>query len=133
MAKVKTHQVNQKEKYRIIGEFFDITASLKTKKEVIDFFIGLITPSEMLMFARRIQVAEMLIEEKGYDEIRQELKVSFQTIAKVYYWLHGENDGFNKQIKQQIKRKRIQGITKTYKNSLLDRYPGHRLLKSILE
>ena len=75
----------------------------------------------------------MLVEEKGYDEIRRELKVSFQTIAKVYSWLYAENDGFIKKITQQIKRKRVQKKNKAYSNLMLDKYPGHRLLKSLLK
>ncbi|MCX6765911.1 MAG: YerC/YecD family TrpR-related protein [Candidatus Moranbacteria bacterium] len=133
MAKVKTHLVDRKEKYRIIGEMYEIISNLKTKKEIVDFFMGLLTPSESLMLARRIQVAEMLMEEKNYDEISKKLRVSFQTIAKVYQWLHGENEGYKHQILEQIKRKERRSKRKsdTYE-SLLDRYPHHRFLKELL-
>ena len=135
MAKVKTHLIDKKERYRIIGEFFEIVVNLKNKDDVIGFFIGLLTPSESLMLARRIQVAEMLLEEKSYEEIRKKLRVSFQTIAKVYNWLYGENETYKKQIENQNKRKRQREKNRgnyKIKESLLDRYAHHRLLKDLL-
>lgn len=134
MAKVKTHLVDKKERFRIIGEFFEIVTNLKNKDDVIGFFIGLLTSSESLMLARRIQVAEMLLEEKSYEEIRKKLKVSFQTIAKVYQWLYGENETYKKQIGNQLerKRKRNKKHERFDDGSLLNKYAHHRLLKDLL-
>lgn len=136
MAKVRTHLVDKKERFKIIGEFFEIVSNLKNKDEVIGFFIGLLSPSESLMLARRIQIAEMLLEEKGYEEIRKKLKVSFQTIAKVYQWLYAENETYKKQIGSQLerKRKRIKNSSKRFNDgSLLNKYAHHRLLRDLFE
>lgn len=135
MAKVRTHLVDKKERYKIIGEFFEIVSNLKNKDDVFGFFIGLLSPSETLMLARRIQVAEMLMEEKSYEEIRKKLKVSFQTIAKVYQWLHGENEIYKKQIGNQLERKEKRNSVKNKRfndGSLLNRYAHHRVLKDLL-
>ncbi|PIP26511.1 MAG: hypothetical protein CO140_03300 [Candidatus Moranbacteria bacterium CG_4_9_14_3_um_filter_40_7] len=35
------------------------------------------------MMARRIQVAKMIVEGKGYNEIMKQMKVSCQTITKI--------------------------------------------------
>jgi len=45
--------------------------------------VGLLTPGEAVMMARRIQVAKMIVEGKGYNEIMKQMKVSCQTITKI--------------------------------------------------
>ncbi len=120
--------MEKNEKYKIIGNFFEIVSGLKNKKEVVDFFLGLLTPSEVLMAARRIQIAQMLLEEGNYEIIRKRLKVSNQTITKTDRWLHRDED-YNRWLKTKLKtreekRKEIKDV--------LDKYPQYRFLRNIL-
>ncbi len=139
MPKVKVHAIPKDERYQIVGEFFDSVSQLKTKREIIDFFVGLLTPSESLMLARRIQIAKLLIEEKGYEEIRQKLKNSYQTITRIERWLHERDGAYKKILKKNFAKIDKENSRKmkraeeryTYK-SLLDRYPEHRFIKEIL-
>ncbi|GBE16660.1 trp operon repressor [bacterium BMS3Abin15] len=134
MSKVRPSSIDSKNKYRIIGDFFDLVSGLNSKKEVIDFFIGLLTPSESLMMARRIQIAKMLIDEENYEIIRKKLKVSNQTITKTYNWLYSRGDDYNIWITKHILK--LKDNNKKYKNSknksLLDKYPHHRFLKELI-
>lgn len=139
MAKVKSHRIDPKEKYRIINEFFEIISNLKSKKEIVDFFVGLLTPSEVVMMARRIQVAKMIVEGKGYDEIMRRLKVSCQTVTKIEHWLHGKGEEYDIWISRCLnelnRREKYNDKNKSagskYQRSQLDKYPGHRLLKEL--
>ncbi len=136
MAKVKTHLINESERYRIIGDFFNIVANLKSKKEVIDFFVGLLTPSESLMFARRIQIARMIIEDAGYEAIKKKLGVSYQTINKTEQWLHRSGNEYNEWITNCIKKGIGNG--KKQKSSfnygkLLNPYYQHKMFKNLFE
>jgi TrpR-related protein YerC/YecD len=142
MAKVKSNSFDPKEKYKIIGEFFEIISGLKSKKEIIDFFVGLLTPSEAIMMARRIQVAKMVIEGNGYDEIMKKMKVSSQTITKTEHWLHGKGEEYaiwitshfkelNKALDNESKKRK--GVSNyIYSSSVLDKYPNYRLWKELL-
>lgn len=133
MGKVRTHLIDKKERYKIIGDFFEIVSNFRAKKEVIDFFVGLLTPSEALMMARRIQIARMLLEEKNYDAIRRELKVGFSTITKTDQWLNNRGDEYSLWIKKCLRKIENRDIkTKTYSESLLNRYAHHRFLKDLL-
>ncbi len=136
MTKVKSYRIDPREKYRITSEFFEIISNLKSKKEIIDFFVGLLTPSEVVMMARRIQVAKMLVEGKGYDEIMRKLKVSCQTITKIEHWLHGKGEEYDVWISRCLnelnKSKSKKDKDFKYQTSQLDKYPGHRLLKELL-
>jgi TrpR-related protein YerC/YecD len=131
MAKVKFYDVDKKERYRVIGELYEVIAELKSKDEVVRFLFGLFTPSEVLMIGRRIQIAKMLIKGLTYFEIGKELGVSHQTVRKVEHWLKSDENRM-KFISSKISK------IKNYKNSnnrnfesLLDRYPEHRLLREL--
>ncbi len=134
MPKVRTYEIDSKERFQIIGDFFDIVAGLKNKQEVVDFFIGLLTPSESLMMARRIQVAKMLIEGLNYETISKKLKVSYQTITKTDRWLHSGDEKYDAWIGERLKpiKTKRKERNYNYKRSLLDRYPDHRFLKELL-
>lgn len=137
MGKVQTKSIDKNERYKIIGDFYEIVTNLRTKNEVIGFFMGLLTPSEALMFARRIQIAQMLLDDKSYEEIRRELKVGLSTVANVSTWLYGENDAFRRKIEEYKNRKskteedNNDDYEKNY-GSLLNKYPQHRILRDLL-
>lgn len=130
MAKVRVYTVDPKEKYKIIGELFEIIVNLKTKKEVVGFLIDLLTPSEILMIARRIQVAKMLLEEDNYEIIRKRLKVSNQTITKIEYWLKNDEEK-NKLIIEKIEQLKKMAKTRRFSDNMLDKYAHHRFLKEL--
>jgi TrpR-related protein YerC/YecD len=136
MSKIKFYSVPKKERYQLIGEFFDIVYSLRTKREIIDFFVGLLTTSESIMVARRIQVAKFIIQGEKYDEIRKRLGVGYQTIYNVNRWLHERDDAYlkvlNKQFDLSKKKVRNKKVRTYNEQSLLDRYPQHRLMKKLL-
>lgn len=134
MAKVKVYNIDPREKYKIIEEFFEIIAGLKNKKEVIDFFVGILTPSESLMMARRIQIAKMIINENSYEDIRKKLKVGFSTIQKTDKWINNEDRDYNLWIKKCIIRnikKRKDGRKNGDFSSLLKKYPQHRMFQDL--
>ncbi len=138
MSKVKPYGLDYREKKRIVLVMFEIIGRLKTKKEIIDFLLGLLTASEALMIARRIEIAVLLLKKESFSKIKRKLKVGNNTIQQVERWLY---DGDEKQRKwlavhilPELKSK--EG-TKTYSKprytgSILDRYSHHRFLKDLL-
>lgn len=134
MSKVQLHNVDQKVRRQMIGNFYDVITELKNKDQVVGFFMGLLTPSEALMLSRRIQIAQMLLEDHSYEDICRELNVGSQTVASVYRWLYSDNEHFRKHIKQHIKKqeKINKRYSQKYYTDLADRYPQHRFLKDLL-
>lgn len=133
MAKVRTNSLDRKEQYRVVGNLIEIVSGIRNKNESIDFFFSVLSSSELLMIARRIQIAEMLLEEKTYEEIRKELKVSYQSIAKVYHWLYEGRDGIQKMIKnhQSKKIKKEKNNNGYQDGSLLNKYHHHRAFRKL--
>jgi len=132
MAKVKVYSIPKRERYQMVGEFFDIVAQLKTKQDIIDFFIGVLTPSESLMIARRIQVAKLLTKGNNYQRVQGELKVSPKTIQSVYHWLNERDEAYKKLMLKYLKISKKKKRRIIYYESELDKYPQHRLMKKIL-
>ncbi len=138
MAKVKVSSIPKQERMELVGDLFDIVYGLKTKTDTIDFLIGLLTPSESLMLARRIQVAKQLIEGKTYDEIRKNMKVSYNTINGIEHWMNARDNAYRRVLANWMKRKnqrirKKEGRADKYEyTGLLDKYPQHRFLKRLL-
>ena len=131
MAKIRFYDIDKKERYRVIGELYEVIAELKSKDEVVRFLFGLFTPSEVLMISRRIQVAKMLIKGLTYIEIGKQLGISDQTIRKVEYWLKSDESRMKFISSKISKIKTKKSNNNQNYESLLDRYPEHRLLKEL--
>ena len=58
----------------------------------------LLSSTEAEMIAKRIKIAEKLIDKATYREINEELKTSNATIFKVQEWLNVSGDGYRKAI-----------------------------------
>lgn len=139
MGKVRPHTIDPKEKFQAVDSLFDVISKLKTKQEIVDFFLGLFTQSESLMMARRIQVARMLLDGKNYEEIQRKLKVGSQTVHATYCWLHKGDEKYTAWLKSRVikiedknKSKSKNKSRQTYE-SLLDKYPYHRFIKSLFD
>ncbi len=131
MSKVRVYSIDKNERYQAVGNLFELIVNLRTKQEVIDFLIGLFTPSETLMIARRIQIAKMLLNENNsYEIIRKKLKVSNQTISKVEHWLKSDEQ------KNKIIVTKLNQIKKSSKDksgrSVLDKFAHHRAFKELI-
>ncbi len=136
MPKVKIHSLHSSEREQLTREFIDFLVGLKSKNDLADVFIGVMTRSEVLMFARRIQVAKELLRGTTQEEIRRILKVGYDNIQNVEKWLYTENPKRDKRL-----HKEIISLGTTVKASSrptssrggLNRYPEHQLAKQILE
>jgi TrpR-related protein YerC/YecD len=130
MGKVKPQEMDKKERQVIIYELFRIIEKIKNKQEAINFFMGALTPSEILMLARRIQIAQLLIDGSVYDEIKSKLKVGSETIHRTDQWLNSGNEKLEKWLANLIKTehtdKKERVLPVYHEKGLLDKYPFYR-------
>jgi uncharacterized protein YerC len=136
VSKVRVYNVDPKERYQLVGELLDIITNLKTKRDTVDFMIGLLTSSETLMIARRIQIAKSILNGQTYDDIRKKLGVSYQTITKTEKWLRRGDRARQKVLERYILGRESKSLQKSknyYNRNFLDRYAHHRVLKELLE
>lgn len=94
MAKFNPYLLSAKERKRIVGQFFNALSLLDNDIDIKNFFEDLLTESEMIMLARRLEVARMLVKGVGYQKIRSALKVGFDNINAVNCWLRYGKKGY---------------------------------------
>ena len=85
---------------RYLDILYTAVSSLNSREEVKKFLRDLLTESERIMMGRRIIIAQRLLEDKSYLEIKRELGVGMDTIIRVHRWLEDDIDGYEKVVKK---------------------------------
>ena len=137
-GKVKYNSLSEFQKRKYLGEFYSMVYLLRSRDEAKIFFKDLLTLSEVVMISRRIQIAKMLLSGFGYEEIRKELKVGFNTINQVERWVSNGFGGYREIIKRHNKKtakrevERIPAPPFSWQH-IKKKYPLHFLLLNLLE
>jgi hypothetical protein len=84
------------------------------------------------MLARRLEIAELLIEGLTYEEIRSKLKVGATTIAKVQTWLDLYGEGY-RIIKKRSAKKSTNSESTNVFSKLKKAYPMYYWPELILK
>lgn len=77
-----------------IERLMEAILNLATKEEALDFFEDICTIKEIQDMSQRLQVAEMLYQNKSYIEISKETGASTATISRVNRCLNYGSDGY---------------------------------------
>lgn len=95
MAKFTPHQkLSPEERQRVLLELCQSMVMVHKLEEAAKVLGDLVSEQELFMIAKRLQIAKCLLKGKKYEQIRKELKVSQQTIARVNLWLQQAGEGF---------------------------------------
>lgn len=101
MAKFGAHKYMTKEQVNeLFIDFAKALSSVRTPLEAAEFIKDLLTEQEVVIFARRIQIARLLDQGLTYDEIHKIMKVGNTTVAKVHTWMSMHGEGFKMVIKR---------------------------------
>jgi uncharacterized protein YerC len=110
---------------QVLDRLAGIFATLKTKDNIRFFLQRLLTESELIMVARRLEVAELLTHGRTYDQIQRKLGVGVSTVRGVDRWLtdaaheyHLIREHQRTQAKAKARRKRHHA--RLQQQSLLD-------------
>lgn len=105
---------------------------LHSTEEVAHFLKDLLSESEVLMLARRLQIAELLTDGQTYEQIKSEVKVSFGTIARVQTWLELYGEGYRTVIGRSAKREKQNDFDKPFAKAKR-KYPVYFWPQLVLE
>lgn len=86
-----------------IHRFWDAMTLLEDRGEVMAFLKDLLTPTEIRMLSKRLQIADMLAKGYKYEDIRNHVRVTVQTISHVNNKLNYGEDGLIK-ILQKLEK-----------------------------
>ena len=87
MTKISRYKVDKKLERRLKKEFWQFLGAAK-EKDAEEFFGEVFTPTEILMFAKRLAILKRLEVGQSYSQIRMDLKVTNATVAKMSNILH---------------------------------------------
>jgi TrpR-related protein YerC/YecD len=138
MAKIKPKSIPNKELYKLLDEFYSIVTLLETKEEVKNFFKDLLSSSEALMLARRIQIAKLLVAGGSYDAIRETIGAGYATIGNVQRWLDAGFGGYIKAL-ENLNNKIRRGEAQYAKSSndswgtIKKKYPAYFAISGMFE
>ena len=76
-----------KQRRNMLDELAEVVATLRSKKNARFFLQRLLTESEIVVLARRLQIAELLVGGLTYEQIQHKLNVGVATIRGVDRWL----------------------------------------------
>lgn len=101
MTKVSRILIDPKRISFFINSLWNALALLEDRKEAEAFFKDVFTRTEILMFAKRIQIAKMLLLGYDYQTISSFVRVGNTTISKVSDWLN-QSEGAKKIIQRLL-------------------------------
>ncbi len=142
MPRVKPKSIGLEERNKLLGEFWTMVALLESREEVKNFFKDLLSETEAIMLARRIQIAKMLLVDSSYEEIRHKLQAGESTIASVHRWLQSGFGGYEKLLprlqkelerKNKVVRQKLKSREPFTAEWLKRKYPLHYLLVNLLD
>lgn len=93
-------KLTKQKQEQLLISFCRVLAVLKTPEEAAQFLKDLLSRQEAEMLAKRIEIARLLIEGQTYEHIRNMLKVSHGTIARVNQWLATSGEGYRLIVKR---------------------------------
>lgn len=95
MTPVSRRPLNRQTKYDLINEFWFALGRLNRKE--IEFFLrDILSPTEIIMLSKRIEILKQLRKRYDYSNIRDNIKVTDSTIAKMSEKLQKANEAFIK-------------------------------------
>lgn len=87
MTRLSSWKVEPEKMSLFLDDFWAAVASLETRDEVRRFFNEFLTHTERKMFAKRFQVVMMLLAGFDYTSIKNRVRVTDSTIAKMNNWI----------------------------------------------
>lgn len=88
------NKLSKFEKQRLLIALCRAVSSVKNSEEAAQVLTDLLTPSEIEMVAKRLEIAKLLIFGKTYDQIRTRINAGYSTIGRINTWLNLSGEGF---------------------------------------
>lgn len=124
-----------KESQAMIMDLCSAIASTHNTKEAAQILTDLLSRQELEMIAKRLNIAELLLKDHTYEEIKKSIKTSDPTIARVHSWLQESGEGYRLVLtRTKVKRDNLSRADEPVKLSKMKRkYPQYYWPQILLE
>lgn len=136
MTKISRMPVEVRRMGYFISNLWNAFSLIESRGEAVVFLKELLTPTEIRMMAKRVQIAKMLLEGYRYDDIKAHVRVTNNTIASVNSKLQFENGGgYLKIVERLIKIEQKRQNKLEGKKSIFDPgpYAGRKTTEWLLD
>lgn len=127
MAKFsRVSKLSVTEQEHILYEFALALSEIHNSQEALEFIRDLLSEQEAEMLAKRIKIAELLLDGLTYQEVQNAMKTSHTTIARVGEWLRRSGSGYRivvDRIKKKLKSEPEPNREPSEWSKLKRRYP----------
>lgn len=89
---------------KLFDLFTDALLRIKDKEEMNSFINNFFSPTEKIMFSKRLAIAVLLAKGNDYQSIKNTIRVTTGTIAKVNLLLKNNNRGLYKVVEEILKK-----------------------------
>lgn len=108
MTKVSNFPLRKDIWERVFDLFISTLADMKDRRKIRSFVEDFFSPTEKVMFAKRLTLAVMLANKQDYQNISKILKVSPPTIAKMSLKIKYDGKGLHPIINGIFKKQAVQ-------------------------
>lgn len=123
MPQVSKRQLPNDVKERMFDVFFESIAKISNPNDVKKFFLSLLGPVEQTMLAKRLAIAVLLQKGYSYETIKDTLKVSAETIARVNLSINFEQEGYGIAVKRILRDERMQHLFERIEDKTIEILP----------
>lgn len=131
MPQVSRRQLSKHIEQRLFVLFFKSFAKLSSPTEIQKFLYDLLSPTEQTMLAKRLAIALLLAKGYTYETIKDILKVSQETIARVNIALNYQGEGYKIVIQKAIRDEKLGEILEKVEDVTIELLPLSPLKKSL--
>ena len=119
MARFDPKRIQGGGQTHLLKQFWQAVTLIESYEESQTFLRDLLHPQEVLMFARRIQIAKMLREGFNFEEIGLLLRTSPTTIVKINRALDYGRGGLAQIVDKLLERESQEAESENPRNTLL--------------
>ena len=130
--KVRSKQLSDSERIETLDALYTAASSIHGRDAMKLFLRDLLTPSERIMLARRIQIAKRLLRGWTYHEVMRDLHVGQDTIQKVDRWLEQKFEAYKSILPPLVPKEVKKSVDPRIYSSLRKRYRWDYLLINLL-
>lgn len=106
MGRTSKFKLKSAELEELEQHFSYLISSLSSSKEIGNFFNNFLTKEEKIMLTKRLALLMMIKMDYPYQEIKNALNISYETVRTYSNQLPLKNDSYHKTIEKLIRRQK---------------------------
>src|SRR3990167_5392931 len=103
MAQVSRRYLPKDTQKKLFDLFFKALANIRNPSDIEKFLFSLLSTTEKTMLAKRLGIALLLVKGYNYETIKDVLKVSQETIARVNGTLNYRREGYEIVVRKALR------------------------------